>query len=333
MLRLVVLLLALLTVAAPAGGDPVKLRMAAIAPDGTAWARELRAFGRDVESHTNGAVVLKWYLGGIAGDELTSLERVRKGQLDGLAGAIFCERLAPSLWVTRLVGLFNNSAEAKGVLRLLQPKLAHEFEQSGFVDLGVGSFGTEIFFTRTVVRSMADLRKGRFFTWNLDDFWLKELPAMGIHSVPLPVEDAGKAYDDGLVDGFIGVPTAALAYQWSTRAHFFTSLHTAFLPGCLVVARRAFDGLPLAHQQAIRSAAAKFVARFEDLGAAQDEALLGGLFQHQGLVRADPSPELARDFNDAARDVRNRIGAQLVPQALLSQVLSWLADARVDSNR
>src|SRR3954453_10187849 len=88
--------------AARSQAEPIKLRMAAIAPEGTAWARELHALARDIETHTNGAVSMKWYLGGIAGDELTAVDRVRRGQLDGVGGALFCTRLAPSLWVLRL---------------------------------------------------------------------------------------------------------------------------------------------------------------------------------------------------------------------------------------
>src|SRR5206468_969252 len=54
--------------AAPSAAEPVTLRLATIAPDGTAWAREVRAFNRDVEALTHGQVRFKWYLGAIAGD-------------------------------------------------------------------------------------------------------------------------------------------------------------------------------------------------------------------------------------------------------------------------
>ena len=54
---------------------------------------------------------MKWYLGGIAGDELAALERVKRGQLDGEAGAIFCQRLAPTLRVARVPGLFESREE------------------------------------------------------------------------------------------------------------------------------------------------------------------------------------------------------------------------------
>ena len=70
------------------------------APEGTAWAREGHSFERDIAELTHGQVRMKWYLGGIAGDELQMLDRVRRDQLDGVASAgMLCHRLSPSMRV------------------------------------------------------------------------------------------------------------------------------------------------------------------------------------------------------------------------------------------
>src|SRR5205085_6254673 len=67
--------------------DKMVWRMATAAPDSTNWARELRAFARDVEAGTEGQVAIKWYFGGIAGDEGEVMQRIGKAQLDGMAAA------------------------------------------------------------------------------------------------------------------------------------------------------------------------------------------------------------------------------------------------------
>ncbi len=316
--------------------DVVTLRMAAIAPDGTAWARELKALGRDIETGTHGAVRMKWYLGGIAGDERTALGRVRKGQLDGLAGAMFCEQLAPSLRLTRIVGLFHDRDEGRRILNRLLPTVQTEMQLHGFVMLGgLGNFGSEIFFTREPVRTMADLRKTRLWTWDLDDFWVKELPVMGVHAVALPIEAASAAYDARQIDGFIAIPTAGLAFRWSAQAKYFTELSAAILPGCLVVSQRALDQLPIEQQNIVQAASAKFMVRFGDLGQAQDEALLSNLFEHQGLERVQLSAGFLDEFREAARRAREKVVEDMLRQRavnpmLLSEVLGWLADLRAD---
>jgi TRAP-type C4-dicarboxylate transport system substrate-binding protein len=311
----------------------VTLRMAAIAPEGTAWAREIHALSRDVETQTDHAVTMKWYLGGIAGDELAALERVRKGQLDGMAGASFCQRLGPSLGIAQVHGLFRDPSEARVVLNRMRPIVEKEFEQNGFVLFGIASFGFQTLFSRNAVSSMADLRKGRYWVWSLDRFSMQQLPAMGVNVVPLPVEAAGQAWDEGRIDGFVAVPSAALAYQWSSRAHFFSTISAGILPGCITVSRRAFDQLPIQHRQIVSAAAAKFAVRFTDVGQEQDKALLSGLFEHQGVKRVPAPAAFASEFFDAAAHAREHIGADLVPKALLDQVVGWLNEYRANAKK
>src|SRR5260370_38171731 len=91
--------IALLAAAFAAGDEPIyTLRLATLAPQGTGWAREMQAFSRDVALATNGQVALKWYLGGIAGDDAEAANRIARDQLDGMApGPWQCERWRPAV--------------------------------------------------------------------------------------------------------------------------------------------------------------------------------------------------------------------------------------------
>jgi TRAP-type C4-dicarboxylate transport system substrate-binding protein len=315
--------------AATAFADPVTLRFATIVPEGTVWAREVRAFSHDVETLTGGAVRSKWYMGGIAGDDLAALDRIKRGQLDGEAGSQICDRLAPSLRVTRLIGLFQTHEELLYIVRKLQAQLDAEYQKNGYVSLGVGSgFGDNLFFSRTPARSLVDLRHGRYWVWDLDDVTQLQLGAMGIGLVPAKIEDAARGYDEHLLDGFVAIPAAALAYQWSTQARFFTELRTGFLPACMVISTTAFDALPLEHQQAVRQAAARLLQRFDEVGDHERMQLIGGLFEKQGMTRVPVSPALRDEFFHAAEAAREKLGAKLVPDELLRKVTGWLAELR-----
>ena len=54
------------------------LRMATVAPEGSAWANLLRDYGREVESATHGAVVVHWYFNGVTGDELETFAAIKQ---------------------------------------------------------------------------------------------------------------------------------------------------------------------------------------------------------------------------------------------------------------
>jgi TRAP-type C4-dicarboxylate transport system substrate-binding protein len=324
-LRLVALLTLLASVAQ---ADPVRLRIAVIAPDGTAYARALRSFSTEVANATDGKVQFKWYFGGIAGDDLEVLSRIRRGQLDGTTGTLSCSEAAPSLKVVRLLGLLRNRDEFHHVLEKLRPRIRAEMQKSGFADLGYTYFGTVILFSRTPIRSMADLRANPAWTWSIDEVWSKMAPELGVRSVFSDVGQLGPLWDQGKVDTLFAFPSAALAYQWSTRARYYTELPMAMLPACILISLRAMDSLPLEHQEAIRNGAARLSVRFEEQMRTDDAALLHGLFEKQGLHRIVPSESFRAEFFEAARGVRDRVGPRLVPPTLLSEVLGWLADYR-----
>ena len=323
--------LALLLLAATTGqAAPIRLRMAGVAPEGTTWAREVHGLSRDVEAATDGQVIMKWYLGAIAGDELEIIDRIKRGQLDGEAGAAFCERLAPSIRVLRLIGLLEGRDELRWVMTRMRHRVEAEMGKQGFVGLGFASFGAPILMTRNPVRSMDDLRKTRLWVWTEDDVVQMVLKQMGIPTVPTRLEDAARAYAEGKVDGFVTIPAGALAFQWSSQARYFTELPIGFLPGCLVVSQRAFDALPIAQQTAIRGAGAKMLAHFEDSGRTMDDQLLGGLFDKQGMKRVEVSPGFRDAFFSEARKARDTVAPQIAPKELMTTVLSWLADYRAE---
>ena len=318
----------------PAAAAGRVFRIATVAPDGTAWAHEIRAFARDVESATAGEVRVKLYLGGIAGDEVEMEDRLRRGQLDGIiSGGGLCERLAPSVRALRVIGMVRGPREALYLINRLQPTLAREAAKNGLVLLGVGLVGMDLLFSRTPVRSLADLRRGTFWIWEVEDVVAAQLAAMGVKLVRAPLSAAAGLYESGRVDGMFTVPGAALAFQWSALTRYATPLAYAALPGCAVLTERAFDELPFETRQAVRAAGAKLQARFDGVTEAQDAALLGGLFARQGLTMTAVSERFRRDFFAAAARAAQQLGERLVPASLVQEATQILAEHRAHPTR
>jgi TRAP-type C4-dicarboxylate transport system substrate-binding protein len=144
--------------------------------------------------------------------------------------------------------------------------------------------------------------------------------------VPLPIDAAARAYDQRRTDGFLAMPQAALAFQWSAQVRYVSDLRLAFNAGCLVIAERAFDRLSTELQQKVRSAAARALARVDENGHHQDQLLLGSLFARQGMKLMAASEPFRAAFYDAARTARAQLGASLVPRALLDEVTRLLLD-------
>ncbi len=318
----------LLTCAGVTRADPVTLRLASAVPEGTAWARVGRAFARDVEELTHGEVRVKWYLGGIAGDELQVLDRMKRDQLDGVgSGGVLCQRLAPTIRVMRLIGMVRSRSESELVLTRLKPRLDEEFKASGYVNLWEAGIGPSLIFSKAPVRDLADVKKTRLWIWDLDDLFGAGLRAIGIPVVATSLETAARAYDEGKIDGMVVMPAAALAFQWSAQSRYLTNLTTGFLPGCFLLSNRAFDALPVESQKAIRDAAARFQAHMEEVGREQDAQLVeGGLFRRQGLSLVPVTPAFRDAFYAAAKEVRDHDTS--VAAQLKAEVESWLKEYR-----
>ncbi len=298
------LVLTLLGASVARGADTAPpLRLATLVPDGTAWARELKAFGREIEDGSHLRVKIYW--GGIAGDEREIVARIRRGQLDGAAGAAMCTDLAPSLQVTRLQGIFPSRDVHERLVRQI-PHVEEEFKKAGFMLLGVGGLGPSIVFTKRPVTSWEELKKLRLWRWELDPVAWQQDRMMGLTVVPGSVDGGGAMFDSGQVDGFVALAASALAFQWQSRAPNILPLEMDYLNACFFVSQSAWDALPLETQQVIRAAGAKLQRRMEIVGRDTDRVVISGTLTGGG-VRASTASAATRDaFRAAARATRDR---------------------------
>ena len=312
--------------------EPRVLRMSSIAPEGTAWARELHALARDVEANTGGQLRIKWYLGSIAGDEPTTLQKVRRGELEGFAGGIGCTSIAPSLRALRIPGLIHDRGEEMYVLRRMQEDVSRELRDNGFTELTMLDLGFDVIFSNQPVASLDDFRRGRYWMRNIDPVFQAMLKAIGVHVVTSAIESAAETVKSQRLDGLITFPTAALAFQWSPLVKQFNPMPLAFWMGCVIVSNEVFDGLPPEQQRTLRSAADKSARALDDITRSMDEALLGGLFKKQGLQRVTPTTAFEREYVAAGHAARQRLVPRLVPAQLLENVDGWLREYRAQAH-
>jgi TRAP-type C4-dicarboxylate transport system substrate-binding protein len=334
MIRAALLVLLILASASSATRAQTVLRVATVAPDGTAWAHEFHLFARDVERRTEGRVRIKLYFGSIAGGDLEVGERIRRGQLEGTgSGGPLCMEVMPSLRILQFTGLVQNAAESKFVTNQLGATLATEAGQSGFTILGLTPLGSAVYFGRRPVESLTQLRGQRVFVWDAEPMVISMLREMGLGVVPAPLERAGREYEAGHFDGFWALPTAAVAFQWSVQAPYLVDLHGEYLFGCVLVTSRAFLTLSAEDQGHVRSAGVQLRDRIDEVSRQQERALLTGAFQHQGVTVLEPGEKFRAEFFAASNAARDQVGPKLVPRELLERVRGMLSDYRAEHVR
>jgi TRAP-type C4-dicarboxylate transport system substrate-binding protein len=315
--------------APPPPPHKVVLRLSTVAPDGTSWARELRAFGRELSDATNGEVTTKWFFGGIAGSDTESLERVKRDQLDGIgSGGVGCSKLSPSFAALHLPGLYRGREEVRYVAGQLRGLFEEEFHKAGLVYLGHAVLGPNLLFSRRPLRSFADVKREKLWVWDTDEATARSLTEVGLNLHPASIENGGTLYAEGRIDGFVAMPVAMLAFQWSTQAKYVTDLPTNYLVSCVMLTEKVFDKLTPQQQQATRSAVAKLSLRLEEVGEDTDKKLLAGGFGRQGLTAISPSDALKTEWWNSTAAAIDRLGDKLVPATLRKRIAEILQTKR-----
>ena len=75
--------LLLCALAAAASADTRTIKIATAAPEGTSWMKEIRVAAEQVKQRTQGRLELKYYPGGVMGNDAAVLRKIKLGQLQG----------------------------------------------------------------------------------------------------------------------------------------------------------------------------------------------------------------------------------------------------------
>lgn len=255
---LVLLLIALLLASTTASAQRV-LSMATLAPAGSTWMRVFEAANRELRRRTGGQLSMRWYPGGVQGDEAEVVRKIRSGRLDGAAiTAVGLGQIHRPVLAFQLPGMFDTPEQLVRARDALRPELDAAFEAQGFVLLGFGGVGSPRLLSRRPIRTPADLRQAHPWQWR-DDLILPALyQEVGATGVPLQVPEVLSAIQTNRVDTVIASPLAAVALQWAASMQYMSDRSPAASLGAIVLSRRQFQSLPPDQQQILREVIAQY---------------------------------------------------------------------------
>jgi TRAP-type C4-dicarboxylate transport system substrate-binding protein len=299
-------LLALSLALAPAASAETTIKIATLAPEGSSWMKLFHEWQKAVEARTAGRVKVKFYAGGVQGDERDVLRKIKLGQLHGAAvTAIGLASIDPEVRALEVARTYEELDYARAGLRDL---LAKKFEEKGFVLLGWGDVGPVHVFSNRPIKTLADLQAVKLWMWSDDPITRRLLDAFGVHGVPLGIPDVLPALSTGQIDAFFGSPLSTMALQWSSHARYATSMVMGQATGATVLAKRSWEGIAAEDQHVIieesKAMEAKVITQVR-----ADNARAFELMKQKGLeVVATPS-ELEKELARRAEPVATAAGA------------------------
>lgn len=329
--RLILLLAALAVLCSGSATVHAKtLKIATVAPEGSGWMREMRAAAAAIEERSAGRVRLKFYPGGVMGNDKTVLRKIRAGQLHG--GAFTSGSLAsvyPDLELYGIPLLFRSYDEADYVRARMDGGMIAGLEEVGLVALAINDQGFAYLMTQTPAREVADLERTKVWIQEGDAMSLTAFESAGVSPVQLSLADVYTALQTGLVDTVAAPLMGAIALQWHTKVRYVTDVPLSYLTGTLVVDARTFRALSAEDQQIVGQVVRESAARL-DAEARKGEAGARKALESQGIEFVAPTtPEEVERWHALARGAMAELRKEgIYSEPIIDEIERHLADYR-----
>jgi len=311
----------------PGLAEPVVIKFATVAPEGTPWMNIMEEMNQEIQEKSAGQVSFRFYPGGVAGDERDVIRKIRINQLHGGAFSGFgLGEVLPEVRVLELPLLFRTSAEADYVVASLFEHFAAGFAQKGFVLLALNEAGVVYIFSRDPIRSRADMARSKIWIWQGDPLPQAVFKAYGIVPVPLSLPNVLPSLQSGLIDACYGTPLTVLALHWFTKVKYRTSLPLTNVMGALVLSESVWQKLSTAQQTLVREAVRKFNARAVTNMRQYESKAVTLLQTTANIETVSVAEEEVARLQQISEQVRQELVGKLYPKALLERVLA-LRDA------
>ncbi len=310
------------------------LKIATVAPEGSTWMREMRIAAKAAEDATDGRVKVRFYPGGVMGNDATVLRKIRLGQLHG--GAFTGSELSQVVRDAQLYSLpflFRNRDEIDAVRAEIDPILFKAFEDAGWQVLSLSGVGFAYLMSNASIADRAALESRKVWVPHNDVIADRVFRAGGISPIPLPLPDVFTALQTGLIDTVGNTPAGAIALQWHGRLKQVLDLPLTYIAGYVLISDRAWGSISAADRAAVIAAFRASGERVDADNRRSDSEALKAL-QGLGVTLVRPDPAEARRWEAVGKDVMRAMGesGELTP-ATLSRLQALLDAQRAGQAR
>jgi TRAP-type C4-dicarboxylate transport system substrate-binding protein len=298
--------LLLLTLAWPVMA--VELKIASLAPEGSKWMQDMRQAAETVKTRTEGRVTLKFYGGGVMGNDKKVLRKIRVGQLDGStftpSGLV---DVYPDLNIYGLPLLFESLSEVDHVREHEDAHMRAGLEQAGFVSFGFAEGGFAKLMSNAPVRNLDDLKGRKIWVPEGDRISYAAMQALGLAPVTLPLTDVLTGLQTGLIDIVATSAVGALVLQWHTKVKYVTDLPVAYIVATLAIAKSSFEKLTPPDQAAVREIMEAVYRQTDHDNRIENEKAEAALLKY-GIQSVTPDPEQVREWRRIVRAADRKEG-------------------------
>ena len=318
----------LLLVLAPEPANAQRLRLnriklGTIAPKNSIFHDALLKLRQQWKQISGGTIDLVIYPGGVTGDEVTMLRKMRAGQLQAaLISGSGMSALDEGVSALQVPLMFNSLEEFDYVRDKLAPVLEQRLDAKGVKVLGWGDAGWAYFFGTKDFRTPDDVRKMKLYTSKGDAEMLRLYNQLGFHAVPLDLTELQANLETRLVEVFTVPPLLAAGYQWFASAPNMLNLRFAPIVGALLINQRVWEQIAAEWQVQLMESAQAAAAEIQRQVRINEEDAISAM-QGFGLKVIEVDQDLLTVWKREAERVYPELRDSYAPSELMDEVVRY----------
>lgn len=306
----------------------VSIKLATLAPPGSSWMKVFQKMSQELQVESGGEIKLRFYPGGIQGDEKDVVRKMQIGQVHaGAMTAVGLSVIQKEALIFQLPLLFESYEELDYVRGKLRARMNEAFERNGYVLLGWGDVGHFYIFSKTPIQDKKSLQKSKIWSWVDDPIAMALFKEAGITPVQLSVPEVLPSLQTGVVNAVPSSPLVCIALQWFSKVKYMTDLPLLIGVGATVITKKQFDKLDSKAQALLREVAEKYHQDLT-LQIRTDNAKSIETLKENGMQMVPVTKEAKQEWEEIAIEVRRKLIGKLYPQELLDEVTRLIQEYR-----
>ena len=324
---LLLFMISMLGLSIPA--QALTLKVATLAPAGTNWMKQMKLGADAIKKRTSGRVKIKFYPGGVMGNDQSVHRKIRINQLQG--GAFSSSGLAnidSAIQVYSLPMLFKNFDEVDYVRQRMDDEVKSHMVANGFRILGISEGGFARILSSKSLANMSDIKDSKVWIPEGDQLVLDTFETMGITPIALPMSDVFTGLQTGLIETIASTSTGAIAFQWHSKISHMVDIPVLYVIGVLAVNEASFSKISPDDQKVVLDEMNQVFAIMDKTNR-DDNISATEALKTQGILVNLPDANEIQHWQDLSdKSIQKMIANGRIDQKVLDQVLKLLAEYR-----
>jgi TRAP-type C4-dicarboxylate transport system substrate-binding protein len=311
-----------------AAAKTTTLKIATLAPEGSAYIQALNELKAELKQKTNNEVRLRIYPGGVLGDEKDMRRKMHVGQIHGaVLTAAGLSGIFSEMDVFQIPFLFEGFDEVDYVLEKMDAFFKKGLQDKGYILLGWSEAGFIRLLSTRPIASLDDLRKAKVWTWEEATMARAIFDEASISAIPLSLPDVMVGLQTGLVEVVYAPPASAISLQWFTKTKYMTEVPLMYLIGGIVLKKNVFKKLSSDHRQVLMQLCAKYMEQIKLAVRKENQEAIKVMVKH-GVKLIYPSEDQIEEFKIVSQKAMNSQTGKSFSAKVKNEIITYLEEYR-----